>query len=63
MWTGNVPEYLAHLSTCRIFRNLLSQRHQSLQDMQNGDVMEQEDTIWTTSDVNAYHEARKHGDL
>ena len=58
-----MPEYLAHLGTCRIFGNLLSQRHQSLQDMQDGDMMEQDATIWTTSGINAYHEACKHGDL
>ena len=63
MWTGDVPEYLAHLLTCRVFRNLLSQSPQSLQDMQAGDMMERDATIWTTSDINAYHEAREHGDL
>ena len=55
VWTGDVSEYLSHLSTCRVFRNLLSQRHQSLQDIQDGDMMER--------DINAYHEEREHGDL
>ena len=26
-------------------------------------MMERDATIWTTSDINAYHKARKHGDL
>ena len=63
VWTGDVLEYLAHLSTCCVFRNLLSQRHQSLQDIQDDNIMKRDATIWTTSDINAYHEAHGHSNL
>ena len=57
-WTGGVPEYLTHF-----FLSLLVQRHQSLQNIQEGNATEQEVSIWTTSDVNAYHKARARGNL
>ena len=31
--------------------------------MQDGDKVQRDDSIWTTSDVNAYHKASANGDL
>ena len=63
MWTGGVTEYLKHLSTCRAFRHILAQGPRKLLDMQDGDKVERDESIWTTSDVNAYHEASENGNM
>ena len=65
MWTGNVPEYLTHLnlSTCRVFRDILIQGPQNLQNIQDNNKMERDDSIWTTSDISAYHKACTCGDM
>ena len=49
VWTGDVPEYLTRLNTCRVFRSFAAPRQQRPRS---------DACVWTTSDVNAYHEAR-----
>ena len=63
MWTGDVPGYFKHLSTCRAFRDILVQGPWNLLGMHDKDKVTRDDSIWTTSDVNAYHEASTFGDM
>ena len=63
MWTDNVPECLKYLSTCRAFRDILVQGPQNLRNRQDNNKVERDESIWMTSDVNAYHEAGTCGDM
>ena len=45
IWTGDLPEYLKHLSTCRAFRNILAQGPQNLLGMQDKDKVNQDYSI------------------
>ena len=63
MWTGDVPAYLRHLSMCRAFRNIRTHGPHNLRGMRDSGKVRQDDSILTTIDIIAYHEASAHGDL
>ena len=62
-WIGDVPEYLKHLSTCHAFGHIIAQGPQNLLVIQARDKVQQDDSIWTTTDVNACHKSSANGDL
>ena len=63
VWTGDVSAYFRHLSTCRAFRNICAHGPHNLRGMRDSDKVGQDDSIWTTIDINAYHEASALGVL
>ena len=63
MWTGDVPAYLRHLSTCRAFSDIRAYGRRNLQDMRDSNKVGQDDSIWTTIDIKAYYEASALGAL
>ena len=58
-----MPEHLKHLSACRAFRHVLAHGPRNLYDLHDGDKVQRDDSIWSTSDVNTYLEASAIGDL
>ena len=63
MWTGGVSVYLRHLSKCRAFQDIRAHGPQKLRDMRGSDKVGQDNSIWTTTDINAYQRASARGDL
>ena len=55
--------YLRHLRTCRVFHDIRAYGRHNLRDMRDSDKVGQDDSIWTTIDTNAYHEASALGVL
>ena len=55
MWTGDVPPYLRHLSTCRAFRDIRAYGRHNLRDMRDTNKVRQDDSIWTTIAVSYTH--------
>ena len=63
MWTGDVLVYLRHLITCRAFQDIRAHGPQNFRGMRDSNKFGQDNSIWTTTDINAYHEASARGDL
>ena len=63
MWIGDVPAYLRHLSTCRVFRDIRAYGCHNLQDMRDTKKVGQDDSIWTSININAYYKASTLRDL
>ena len=51
------------MSTCQAFRYTIAHGHQNLHELQDGEKVRQDDSIWLISNVSVYLEAKVVGDL